>query len=98
MAIIPPKPAFCGPWWKRLPGLWGEEGRTVAEEGRAVAAPEEPPAGPPAARDEGVARLAAFSDAVFAIAMTLLVLELKPPALPPRHGEGDLWHGLAQWH
>jgi uncharacterized membrane protein len=40
-------------------------------------------------------RLEAFSDGVFAIAITLLVLDL---AVPERGGEGGLAHGLAvQW-
>lgn len=48
-------------------------------------------------RDEGVIRVTAFSDAVFAIAMTLLVLDLRAPDLPAKHSAGDLWHALAQW-
>lgn len=38
-------------------------------------------------------RVEAFSDGVFAIAITLLVLELKPP-----EGDGGLWHTLVhEW-
>ena len=37
-------------------------------------------------------RIEAFSDGIFAIAATLLVLEIKVPA----PGDGSLWHGLAQ--
>jgi uncharacterized membrane protein len=40
-------------------------------------------------------RLAALSDGVFAVAMTLLVLDLKAPAAEAIHGEGDLWHAVA---
>ena len=39
-------------------------------------------------------RLAALSDGVFAIAMTLLVLDLKAPAAELIHSDRDLWHGL----
>jgi TMEM175 potassium channel family protein len=35
-------------------------------------------------------RIAALSDGVFAIAMTLIVLEIRVPALSPGAGDGDL--------
>ncbi len=41
-------------------------------------------------------RLAALSDGVFAVAMTLLVLDLHAPAAEVVHGELDLWQALAQ--
>ena len=40
---------------------------------------------------QSVERLAALSDGVFAIAMTLLVLDLRVPAAAAVHGEGDLF-------
>ena len=40
-------------------------------------------------------RLAALSDGVFAFAMTVLVLDIRPPAFEAIHGEADLWHALA---
>ena len=40
-------------------------------------------------------RLAALSDGIFAVAMTLLVLELHTPAARAIHGERGLWHALA---
>jgi uncharacterized membrane protein len=40
---------------------------------------------------QSVERLAALSDGVFAIAMTLLVLDLRVPAATALSGEGDLF-------
>lgn len=39
-------------------------------------------------------RLAALSDGVFAVAMTLLVLDLRAPAAEAIHSERDLWRAL----
>ncbi len=39
-------------------------------------------------------RIAALSDGVFAFAMTLLVLDLRPPVVAAIHSEADLWHAL----
>ncbi len=44
---------------------------------------------------QSVDRLAALSDGIFAFAMTLLVLDLRVPALEAVHDERDLWHSLA---
>ncbi len=41
-----------------------------------------------------VERLAALSDGIFAVAMTLLVLDLRAPAVEAVHSEHDLWRAL----
>jgi len=43
---------------------------------------------------QSVDRLAALSDGVFAVAMTLLVLDLRAPAAEAIHSERDLWLAL----
>jgi uncharacterized membrane protein len=43
-----------------------------------------------------VERLAALSDGIFAVAMTLLVLELHAPAKEAIHGDADLWMALGR--
>ena len=44
---------------------------------------------------QSVERLAALSDGIFAVSMTLLVLDLRVPAAEAIHSERDLWHALA---
>jgi len=43
---------------------------------------------------QSVERLAALSDGIFGVAMTLLLLELHVPAKELIHSEADLWHAL----
>jgi TMEM175 potassium channel family protein len=44
---------------------------------------------------QSVERLAALSDGIFAVSMTLLVLDLRVPAGEAIRSERDLWHALA---
>lgn len=43
---------------------------------------------------QSVERLAALSDGIFPVAMTLLVLDLHAPVSGAVHGEPDLWRAL----
>jgi uncharacterized membrane protein len=43
---------------------------------------------------QSVERLAALSDGIFAVAMTLLVLDLRVPARDAVHSDHDLWQAL----
>jgi uncharacterized membrane protein len=43
---------------------------------------------------QDVGRIAALSDGIFAVAMTLLVLEIHLPEPSDIHSEGELWAGL----
>jgi len=49
---------------------------------------------PESIRQRETGRVEAFSDGVFAIAITLLVLQLKAPTLSLVAGRGALWHAL----
>jgi uncharacterized membrane protein len=43
---------------------------------------------------QSVERLAALSDGIFAVSMTLLALDLRVPAVEAIHSESNLWHAL----
>ena len=43
---------------------------------------------------KSIERIAALSDGLFAIAMTLLILELRPPTADAIRSEVELWHAL----
>jgi len=45
---------------------------------------------------QSVERLAALSDGIFAVSMTLLVLDLRVPASEAIHSEHDLWRALVK--
>jgi uncharacterized membrane protein len=43
---------------------------------------------------QSVERIAALSDGIFAVAMTLLVLDLRLPAAEAVHSEHQLWRAV----
>ena len=43
---------------------------------------------------QSLERLAALSDGIFAVAMTLLVLDIHAPSMEAIHSEQDLWRAL----
>jgi uncharacterized membrane protein len=50
----------------------------------------------PKTEEKVFGRLEAFSDGVFAIALTLLVLDIRIPAADAIHTSGDLWQALVR--
>lgn len=45
---------------------------------------------------QSLERLAALSDGIFAVAMTLLVLDIHAPTISAIHNERELWRGLSE--